>query len=668
MLYDVQKRALFEFGVRWEEIRRVRLGRPEGDCGWVTSSRGEVERRMLLDEIWREYIKLDPPETDAEAQREAETLERFALAVLLREAGGPFIEAYRKSVLAVKPNYTPTTSALASTFFYILLKWDPSLALEHFHIMLDGRRLPTRAIILRLVQENETDTVDLYAVARQILDGKPASGGDSSLQSLESLYTRRIERLERMESINNDPTIAFIQWLGLDKARNVKQDSPTPSPHEREWLLAALRMWETVYGEEEHRRLVVHNLLYKLVSRVCEVEGVASGLSTPISSSPSLEKSVSLALQYLPSDKLVSLSRRLLHATCISLPSPLLAQTLYLGLRRQAPMESLAPFKWSGGTLPELLYLLDFGASRDPAFALRLYYDWTADGFEVLSIRAFRAVYKALGTLGDVRATARIIRDVKESGRRVHMRLYRDVIASACATGRIVRAIKLFNFFQASSDPSAIPVAAYNDMFRLLALARSDRRREIARIFALMQKNSREPDIETWNHLISAHVFRPKIGTADVESAGEVYTQLLKTRCVPNAMTFSLLVHGFVRCAEWAPGPTRRSLLDSAITTFQKSIELKQRITGQHAAGLVRALGVAKRWEDGKSAAERWWASVAREEVENGVLDIAAEMEEMRQTGHSITLLEGKFIDRRVASRRNSGQEHSVTQFARSYP
>ncbi|KAI5481697.1 hypothetical protein MNV49_002923 [Pseudohyphozyma bogoriensis] len=661
-LQDGQMVAAFDAGVRAEEVRRSRTKEKD----WLRPSREELARRAYLDSMWFTYLDLEQPD---KPEQDAQMIERYALAVLFRQREGPFMDAYRLAMSRTHRPTRPTPSPLASTFLAILLRDRPKFALAHIHVMLEANRIPTRQETLRLVNSDSQE--DLYEAAREALDVSAAN--------MDEIYERRLHRISRDEWADKYPSLALIRWLAFER-RPLGQAN---EPSRREWLYGALRLWEVIYGNDGRGR-EAGRLLATLVKEACalEVESPQPPTSSQLPPPPSsISLAVKLALEFLDTPVLVHLSHQLLRAVCVASPSAPLARELYLGIRDRAPPTSRWPHRWGPEQVTEYLFLL---RDKDPAFTLRLYFDWTGDGLQVTPAAGLRSVWKAIGTRGSVEEAARLMGDYEEAGRVNYVRMVSTILRASCEAMHPIKTVRLLDYFiNLGSTPISLPV--FNAILQTLALTTQDRRKDVTRYLQHLIRNGPTPETETWNALLASHAFRPQLGLADIDALGHSYNAMLKYNLKPDRTTFSILVHGFLRAMERCP-PTK--MLAAAQRAFIAASARRILVKGQQAANLMVKLAERGQFEEAKEVGEKWWRDADRVAREDGqqwkIVEMGVEGKEVLEARTVVLRLEsfakgvkwmGKEGDRKVERREQpdsfpldrEGEVEKVNKFDQSF-
>ena len=275
-----QTRSMFEVGVRWDELRRVSQARK----GEVKDGNdpAEMARRAYMAELRDDFLEL-PAESFEEEQRDSATLERFALVVVLRDEGAAKTSAalFRRAMEMARPPDHPVRSPIASHLLVTIFRRDPSDARRHLHAMLDHSQLPTKGALLKILREHET-TVDPYAVGREALDAACGSGRLQGTSRLDALLGERLAGLEREEARAKDPTLAFARWIVFER-------EGLSEVEKEEWLFVTLRLWETVFGQDDPASHSISSLslLSSLIQHACTL---ASRIRLP--GPPSDRKSV----------------------------------------------------------------------------------------------------------------------------------------------------------------------------------------------------------------------------------------------------------------------------------------------------------------------------------------------------------------------------------------
>ncbi|GAA5911423.1 hypothetical protein JCM8208_005056 [Rhodotorula glutinis] len=550
-----------------------------------------------------------------------------------------------------------------------------------------------------------------YAHARSVLD--EACAGSSARRGaaagLDALLEQRLERVERAEALEREPVLFFVRWLGVGLAAEEDAQGRRAGVDERrDMLSAAMRLWEAslVQGRSEwdvparrYARSKGARLLEALVLEATRLEG--QGASTGKErASECLVEAVRMASSYLQHHILVHHATPLLLALTASSHSPPVALDLFETLSTPTePGSTAPPFTWHANLLPAFTALFFSStaastpaapsSSRDSVLPLRLYLSWTSSG---LSFPAglWPALWRAVGRRGSLAELRRLVNDWEDTGRgAVSARIMRFVLEGA-SERRVVAPLRMLAFFRSryvarpGASPSpllleaqpylVVPLAGYEAVFEALATSCTDRRRAMSAVWRWMRLDGHaHPSTRAYNALIRAHVSRPasQFSIADLDQAGVAYNALVAgarrsptAAARPDGHTFALLVRGFARVAAGAARDARRSSLKRRIAleagrrTLDAAVQRGLHVPGVETALLVRLLARAGKFEEAKTAQERWWSSVVALEAARGTKEVWGDkvvqrgMREMRWARTEAELIEA----RRVARRRGSSR------------
>ncbi|BGP46946.1 hypothetical protein JCM10450v2_002798 [Rhodotorula kratochvilovae] len=610
------------------------------------------------------------------------------------------------------PSDAPAPDHPASAPLVPLFASDRSAALAHLRALLEHGRLPSatnlRAIVTahyaerdaalvastssRAAQHGETDEEAAYAHARSVLDKACTSsssarrgGGDA----LDALLQRRLERVERAEALSTEPVLFFVRWLGVDLPAEEGASVDT----QREMLECAMRLWEAsqVQGRSEwdvparrYARSRVARLLEALVLEAVRLEGVAAPpRGEPQLASSCLAQAAQLAMRYLQHHILVHHATPLFRAVTVSAHAPALALELFdLLSTPPSPTSPNPPFAWSANLLPAFTSLFfSATAALDTSLPLRLYLSWTSSGLS-FPVGLWPELWRAAGRRGSVDELRRLVHDWEETGRGpVAARIMRFVLVAASSkhpgtrAPRVVAPLRMLRFFRARYVPSpgsapsplllhsqpylVVPLAGYEAVLRTLATAHTDRRRALRTVWHWMTLDGHAPSTAAYNALIRASVSRPRgqFSLADLDGAGLAYNALVSAARAggpaPDGETFALLVRGFARVAAGgaAGAQSRRKraiALEAAVRTLEAAVGRRLHLPGAEVALLVRLLARAGRFEDAKTAQERWWAGVVALETSGGGVwgdrEVEKGMREVRRARDEALLIEARWM------------------------
>ncbi|GAA5840748.1 hypothetical protein JCM9279_001208 [Rhodotorula babjevae] len=559
-----------------------------------------------------------------------------------------------------------------------------------------------------------------YAHARSVLDeacaGSSARRGANA--GLDALLERRLERVERAEALEREPVLFFVRWLGIGLPVEEEQQGRRLGVDERrDMLSAAMKLWEAsqVQGRSEWeapaRRYVRSKgarLLEALVLEATRLEGQGAAPTSvgKERASECLVEAVRMASSYLQHHILVHHATPLLLALTASSHSPPVALDLFETLLTPTePGSTAPPFTWHANLLPAFaaLFFSSTAASsaaspsgRDSALPLRLYLSWTSSGLS-FPIGLWPALWRAVGRRGSLAELRRLVNDWEDTGRgAVSARIMRFVLEGA-SERRVVAPLRILAFFRSryvarpGASPSpllleaqpylVVPLEGYEAVLEALAASRTDRRRAMGAVWRWMTLDGHaNASTRAYKALIRAHISRPAVQFSldDLDKAGLVYNALVAgarrgasssssgARSVaaarPDGDTFALLVRGFARVAAGAARDARRSSLKRRIAleagrrTLDAAVERGLHVPGVETALLVRLLARAGRFEEAKTAQERWWRSVVALEGDKGTKAVCEDkvvtrgMREMRWARTEAELIEA----RRVARRRKA--------------
>ncbi|GAA6052012.1 hypothetical protein JCM3770_002320 [Rhodotorula araucariae] len=603
----------------------------------------------------------------------------------------------------------PTPDHPASTPLVPLFRHDRPAALAYLRTLLARGRLPSATTLRNIVTAHyaerdaalvastsgrtaaPTAAVDeeaAYAHARTVLDAacastRPARGGDA----LDALLQQRLERVERAEALDREPVLFFVRWLGID----LPTAEGAPVEVQRDMLDCAMRLWEAsqVQGRSEwevparrYARSRVARLLEALVLEAVRLEDAAlPPRGEPAPASSCLAEAVQLAMRYLQHHILVHHATPLLRAVTVSSRSPKLAHELFDHLSTPTAPASTSPtFVWSANLLPAFTSLFfSAAAALDTSLPLRLYLSWTSSGLS-FPVGLWPELWRAVGRRGSVDELRRLVHDWEETGRGpVAARIMRFVLVAASSAHvatrapRVVAPLRMLRFFRARYVPSpglapsplvlhsqpylVVPLAGYEAVLRALATSHTDRRRAIRAVWRWMTLDGHTPSTAAHNALIRAAVSRPRaqFSLADLDGAGLAYNALVAAARAgepgPDGETFALLVRGFARVAAGSAAVTSRRkraiALEAATRTLEAAAARGLHLAGAEVALLVRLLARAGRFEDAKTAQERWWAGLVALEQAGGSVwgnrEAEKGMREMRRARDEAELIEARW-------------------------
>lgn len=612
---------MFEVGVRWDEVRDPTREGTRFD----TSPERERYRGQFMKELSDEFIVL--PRAEADKERDVLTLERY-LRTTRRHDKWKLDSAQRsepdvvQQLSHVKPLVSPDARVLVDLF-----SRDRAAALAHLHTMLDEGRTPSLAF---MEQQALSDEVDMYEKARKDLDSA-CRGGLRSMGSavIDGLLVERLARLDLEDWTRAHPAAAFLKWLPAGPSAVRKGD-----PAKAEWVLLAFRLWQVF--EDDVAPPDSPMALEAIISEALVVEA-ARKYSPRDPPSPLLAKTVEAATTYLPADRLVFLSHRLLRATSLGPQFVPLARHLYISLRTRAPLNSPTPFQWHASLLAPFTFLLRTSITPPlltppvpqlSSLPFQLYLDWTSSGLTVPA-NAWPLIWRGVGhDVSSIEVIRRVVDDYERSGQVLSPNVATTVLSAACTTHRVVLVLRLLSYFRTKfpgrsaptppsladlirphHDPPAVPLKAYNNVLRLLASATHDRRLDSLGVFRLLVADGLVPDMGTWNALLAGHVFRPGPMTLADLRAAEKVDELVRER--RDALTDSLLVHGYTRFAKDSNREAgQKGAFEKAVGVVERAGTEGRIVRGKQVAGLVRALGRRGRWEEAKRVGEVWWKAV----------------------------------------------------------
>jgi hypothetical protein len=661
-LTNDQKRKMFEVGVRWEELRRARSRSGRSVAVFDISLEREQYRAEYLDKLWEEFIPLKRASGE-ETEKDAMIMERYSATLLSRSTDIATLQLATAAYVTAMQHSSVLTVAdsghAGAAFLTPLFDRDSGLALSHLHTLLDRRRLPTRSSVIKVMQSSRKE--EDYGNARMILAEACTEGGLKGEQGLDDLLRRRLDRLDSGKA-EKDPLLAFIDWLIQDDRFTVG------GPDVREWLDVAIKFWTTmnvpITAEGEGTAIIeaaAGRVLGRLTLRTCQLETsynsspstrsavkststLSPGASPRLSHrpSPQLAMIASLAIDYAPHNVIVDRAHILLKTLCTTSPDFSLARSFYHALREKAPMNRPYPFQWHGNLLQSFVYLFksaltpppvgllsssppayfesnntfDLNYEPNPRLALQLYTDWTADGLS-FPLPLWSRLWAAVGKRSNEEELNRIIKDYEESGRQVNSDIIHSIVRYSANEGRVVKTLRIYNLLVAKSivDRITLSIGTHEIMLNMLASSVRDRRSDAVNIIEgllLSAKDESRPGppltVTVWNALIANHVYRSSLTSADLLAAGSVYNTLLASKIRPDSITFSLLIHGFLRASEG-----KEKGLESALRTFEVAMNAGMIIRSSQAIELMRALAERGRWEESKLISEKWWKGVVDE-------------------------------------------------------
>ncbi|KPV76173.1 uncharacterized protein RHOBADRAFT_52217 [Rhodotorula graminis WP1] len=460
-------------------------------------------------------------------------------------------------------------------------------------------------------------------------------------------------------------------------------------------------------------------LLEALVLEAARLEGQGAASSSTTGkarASECLVEAVRMASTYLHHHILVHHATPLLLALTASSHSPPVALDLFETLSTPTePGSTAPPFTWSATLLPAFTALfLSATAStspssgRDSALPLRLYLSWTSSGLS-FPIGLWPALWRSVGRRGSLAELRRLVNDWEDTGRGAVSARIMCFVLEGASERRVVAPLRMLAWFRSryvarpGASPSPLLVEAqpylvvpleggYESVLEALAASHTDRRRAMSAVWRWMRLDGHaHPSTRAWNALIRAHILRPasQFSIADLDKAGVAYNALVAgarraapsssssasrskaaaTAARPDGDTFALLVRGFARVAAGAAVDARRSTvkrriaLEAGRRTLDAAVERGLHVSGVETALLVRLLARARRFEEAKTAQERWWSSVVALENQRGTKEVWADkgiargMREMRWARTESELLEARWGARQAAQgRRKEGQ------------
>lgn len=614
-----QLRITFEAGLAWEAVRnskwlgRLKLSREAGqELEPLGVPRKEATRRGQLERIRKKLMsRLD--KTAAQIKRDKSLDIQYAILVRNRDSpedlGSPSSKRSYLIALDSAKSLRSSMSSLIRHFETGELRRAHSL----LHKLIDNKNIPTSATFNKIFSNRSAVAVDTYDEARKILDSSSTSSrGNSAEKDLDALLQQRLDKIEQDEWRLAQPKLAFIKWIALEQ--------PTTEVTSLEWSFLALRLWESIYASKANTEsrerpisFLAHQLLSQLITATCNFESDTNSNFESYNRGPSLAlvKATALASSYLNDSFLLSVSHRLLNATTITSPSPILARNLYYTLRTKLPPDESRAFLWDASLRNSFTYLFKTAAvstsqNHDPTFAIQLYLDFTADGL-TLPIGLWDLLWKALGSRGSVEETSRVLADYDQLAK-VTSSDYGKILGSSAKSGRIVKTLRLLELVNKRAD-AQIRIETYDTIMELLASSYQDRRPDALIIFHSILAARIRPTISTWNALLANYVFRPRITMKDLDGSGKVYNSIITAGVKPNRITYSLLIHGFLRIAsEGEKLPRIRNFgIEAAYNTFEKAISTGNLVRGWQVGKLVEGLGKAGNWEKAKGVGESWW-------------------------------------------------------------
>lgn len=668
-----QVRSAFQIGVRWERQRRRRQALGE-DGDWNTAAK-EAARREDLECMRADFQALARGTVDLE--RDFKILEDYALSLLAFEGREALAVNVLHDALRLLPAHTRsnddegfhTYSSAASSILPYLFRTNNILAISYMHLMLDKGRLPLSSDLQKVLREqrSQPDPDEAYAHARSVLDAACGILSTPGRQKLDRLLQDRLESLAFEEAVKTAPFLAFLEWQGEDASAGVSSDLEGPR--------LALRLWEAVIPDRGSPSIPSHaaiKTLDTLIVNICSATRLGPELSAPSRSTPSAHMlAIELAVEHLPHSLLVERAHRLLNSSVHSIT---LLRNVYGRIKARAPPEARKPFQWHVNLLPTFTRLTLGSVQSEAALVVQLYHEWTATGMAYPQ-GLWKTLWKSLGVRGDLEELRRVIGDYESTGRgRVSARIVAFVVEASAATPDYIRTLRLVKFFRtraaddrtsgflrnASVGHTSVSLDTYHAVLRQLAVAAADRRSDVMQVFSWMIRDGWKPTVETFNTLLAAQVFRPVFHLQDVDNAGAAYNALVRFKCEPDHMTYSLLMHGFLRMAERRArlGLTKSQLgLDAALRSFHKAADANLLVRGHQVAKLMRELARRHQWDQAKAVAERWWAGVVeiekrdaavshRQQVAKRTQGLRAEMYEVELASEEVLRSETKWSGR----------------------
>lgn len=680
--------ALLQAGVRWAELRRVdqdsgrsrpmewpqlrRIAKTAAAMELDSTQKAELAEwtvRLALARLRRppppitshplRYTSSDPDSDEAGA-----TASELVSDTPPSSSAADFsVRTYRLALSLNPACASATPSPHGSIILVALLGSHPQLAAQHLSNMLDYNCILTGPALARFLLSpgREEPEADPYAHARQVLDAACASGGARTARELDALLEERLARVDKEEAARVQPMLAFLRWM-VEDWPGVATASGEGIDKE-EGLRLALQTWEVVYGQGgEHQTSRRPNLdaLEKLVKDVCSLQEAAfesTGASAPL---PPTRLAIRLASTHLLPPMLCNLSHRLLNAALVHSRDPHLGQDLYQALRARCSGSSRKPFLWHANLRQTFAQLvLDAERAHDPAAVLQLYYDWTGDGL-VLPVGLWTQVWRAAGQRSQVEEVGRLVADHETAGRgKVPAEVVAIVIKASAAERRTVKTLRLLNYFRSRARTvgslgggrSVVPLETYEAVLELLSTSATDRRAAGMAVFAGLMEEGHRPTTSTWNHLIAAQVFRPRFHTEDIDNAGVALNSLVAAGASPDARSFSLMMHGFLRLARSGKAKSGVAAI-AAHRAFSRALSRGLAVRGEQVAALMRELARRGRWEDAKEVSEQWWRLLsARTEGEGRVTG----MDEVRLAGDEVERIERRAVAQGVQGEDEAG-------------
>lgn len=620
--------------VHWKELRRVAERAVELAKGDDVEVKERAEVGELVKRMGLARLKRAPPGRTTESTATDDRPEPPSTA-----AAAFAVKAYREGIALSQPCATATPTPQGTKLLTALLTSHPSIALRHLDHLLAANLIPTlsglEAFLLSPAATPSHLTadgaVDPYAYARSVLDSACDGGGRSrqAQDALEELLAARLRRIERDAAVAREPMLGFLRWMaeewtGVELSGEARGTSEGVGKAEA--VGAALRVWRTVYGQgraDQVPHAAAMQALELLIKDACAIQAEQHGSGPAPLALRATRLAAELSVAHLPPARLSDLSHKLLTALAVDSADTDLAHSFYHSLRTSASSSSPKPFQWHT-SLRRAFASLILGADKadQPERVMQLYLDWTGDGL-VLPDGLWTHVWRAAGRRSLVEEVARLVADHEDAGRgRVPARLVRLVMEASAGERRVVKTLRLLSYWRArprnvgafgGGGRSVVPLEAYEAVLAMLSTSATDRRAAGMEIFSAAMSEGHRPTTTTWNQLLAAQVFRPAFHVEDIDNAGLAFNSLVQARCAPDARTYSLLVHGFLRLARSRQGKSGVGL-HAALMAYGQAVAGGLRVRGEGVAGLMRELGRRGRWDEAKEVGEGWWRLVERGE------------------------------------------------------
>ncbi|KAM0748961.1 hypothetical protein T439DRAFT_382053 [Meredithblackwellia eburnea MCA 4105] len=682
-LQPTQVRMMFRAGLEWWSIEPRSLRKSSRDQG---SDRATLKSLILFRDL-AEAVQALPQWSNGEAKEDEDLLQWFELIMAARAKeewkdrsdGDTFLDNGSALNALTGEDSDPSLYTPDSRLLVDLFANDRPRAVTFLHSMLDNHRLPSKAFVKRQVLTSEPDEEDMYDIGRRTLDSvcRPSSAevvlsGSPGVSPFDQLLEERLRRIDRRTYIENLPLKAFLEWLAVGAPRPSSskpgffQSYSNSEPRREEWLHVALRLWEASDDFSLTGIQTLEFLIKEVIKSLQENYAPPSTSENEISkvTPPVLELAIRLALERLPVASISNISHQILHAVCITSPSLPLAHKFYMGIRSRADPSSARPFLWHASNFDAWRFILTANRNRMPSTQVipyQVYLDWTSSGL-VVPESCWRLVWRAVGLTANLDYVRRTVIDYERAGFVFRPSDASIIIKASCITKRIAPVLQILALFREKFPGArgrsgrwtdAVPTASFNAVLALLAEeANHDRRKDSLAVFSMLVQDGQIPSVDTWNAILASHVFRRHLlEMGDALAGQKVYDAILEQKDIePNGITFSLLIHGFVRVAREGNWSSKVSALNKAFKVYEVAVEKNLAVRGQQVAALVRTLAKAQKWEEAKSVGEKWWrvlVTTGRKETEDEdrlVRQAAREAEEREKASAVVTQSQSQLL------------------------